>query len=245
MKLSPEYFVSGLIIIIGMLTLIFKLYYEPDKRINLKKASFYQGWALISFGFYLSILKITLSLLKSSGWWWWPLGLTVGTIAFAILTSRMKRACYIKDDSENLTFDRQVYQRRVKIGQRYVVVFALLFTVGLFFSMTIRPKILIVDNKFKVGGEFGFEYPINEIATVDTVDGYPHVRLMLGGSGFSGIYKGRFELDGYGKGRLFLKKGIYPFIYIKFKNDDFIFLNMSSSKETREFYNELITKTKE
>ena len=64
---SPEYFVSGLIIIIGLLTLIFKLYYEPDKRINLKKASFYQGWTLIIFGLYLFGLKITLNSVSLSG----------------------------------------------------------------------------------------------------------------------------------------------------------------------------------
>lgn len=244
MKLSPDYFVSGLIIIIGLLTLIFKFYYEPDKRINLKKASIYQGWAMIILGFYLLILRIILSLVRLSEWWWWPLGLVIGVIVIIIVLIPLKKACYIVDDSENLTFDRKVYKRRVKIGQTYVIAFALIFTVGLFFSMSIRPKISIVDNKFKVGGEFGFEYPISEIAEVDTVAGYPHVRIMLGGSGFGGIFKGRFELDGYGNGRLFLKKGIYPFIYIKFKNDDFVFLNLSTSKLTREFYNELISKTK-
>ena len=107
-----------------------------------------------------------------------------------------------------------------------------------------RPKISIVENTFKVDGEFGFEYPLNEIAELDTVDGYPHVRLMLGGSGFGGIFKGSFYLDGYGKGRLFLKKGTHPFIYIKFKNDDFVFLNLETSNQTKEFYNKLVIKTK-
>ncbi|HET6557151.1 MAG TPA: hypothetical protein VFG54_07540 [Prolixibacteraceae bacterium] len=142
----------------------------------------------------------------------------------------MKKDCYIVDESENLTFDRRVYQRRVKIGQRYAIAFAIIFTTSLLFSMMIRPEIALVDNKFKVDGAFGFEYPINEIFEVDTVAGFPHARLMLGGSGFGGIFKGRFELDGYGKGRLFLKKGIYPFIYIKFKNDDFVFLNLTTPK---------------
>jgi len=243
MKLSPEYFFSALIIVIGLLSLIFKLYYEPDKRINLKKASIYQGWALIIFGSYLLILKIILSIVSTSGWWWWPLGLVIGVIVLMIVLIRLKRACYIVDNRENFTFDREVYQRRVKVGQKYVIAFTIIFIIGLFFSMLNRPQISIVNNKFKVDGEFGFEYPLSEIAEVDTVGGYPHVRLMLGGSGFGGIFKGRFELDGYGKGRLFLKKGIYPFIYIKFKNDDFIFLNLKTSKQTKDFYNELVSKT--
>jgi len=244
MKLSPEYFVSAFIIILGVLTLIFKLYYEPDKRINLRKASIYQGWALIIFGVYFLILRIMLNLLNLSGWWWWPLGLVFGVIIFAIILTRLKRACYVSNDNGDFPFDREAYRKRAKIGQRIVIVFAVIFTIGLFFSMLIRPEISVVENKFKVGGEFGFDYPLNEIAELDTVDGYPHVRLMLGGSGFGGIYKGRFELDGYGKGRLFLKKGIYPFIYIKFKNDDFVFLNLESSKETRKFYTKLTAEIK-
>ena len=242
MGLSPEYFVSGLFIVIGLLTLIFKPYYEPDKRMNFKKASIYQGWALFTFGLYLLVLKITLGFVGLSGWW--PLGLILGVIGLVIIVFRLKKACYITDVSENLAFDREIYKRRAKIWKRYGLLFVFIFAIVIFTGMLIRPKISVVDNKFKVGGEFGFEYPINEIVELDTVNGYPHVGLMLGGSGFAGIYKGRFELDGYGKGRLFLKKGIHPFIYIKFKNNDFVFLNLKTSKETKEFYNELITTIK-
>ncbi len=243
MKFTPEYFVSGLFIVIGLLTLIFKPFYEDDKRINLIKASIYQGWAMLIFGLFLLFLKIGLSFIGLSNWW--PLGLFVGVIALVIIMFCLKKACYIKDESENLTFSRGIQQRKAKITKRYALIFAIGLTVFIFASMIIRPSIKIVDNKFKVSGGFGFEYPINEIVEIDTLQGYPHVGLMLGGSGFAGIYKGRFELDGYGKGRLFLEKGIHPFIYIKFKNNDFVFLNLKTSKQTIEFYNELITKTKQ
>ena len=72
--------------------------------------------------------------------------------------------------------------------------------------MSIRSQISIVDNKFKVGGEFGFEYPISEIAEVDTVAGYPHVRLTLGGSDFGGIFKGRFEVGQLWTGEIVFEK---------------------------------------
>jgi len=242
MKFTPEYFVSGLVIVIGLVALIYKPFYANDKRINLRKASIYQGWALLIFGFYLLILKVGLRLIGLSGWW--PLGLFVGVIALVIITFRLKRACYIKDESENLTFSPGNQQRKAKITKRYALVFALGLTIFIFTSMIIRPSIKIVDNKFKVGGEFGFEYPLSEIIEIDTVVGYPRVGLMLGGSGFAGILKGRFELEGYGTGRLFLKKDISPFIFIKFKNNDVVFLNLKTSKQTIDFYNELITRMK-
>jgi len=243
MKFTPEYFVSGLFIVIGLLTLIFKPFYEDDKRINLIRASIYQGWAMLIFGLFLLFLKIGLSLIGLSGWW--PLGLFVGVIALVIIMFRLKKACYIKDESENLTFSRGIQQRKAKITKRYALIFAIGFTIFIFSSMIIRPKISVNDNKFKVGGGFGFEYPINEIVQIDTLQGYPGVDLMTGGSGFAGIYKGSFKLRGYGQGRLFLKEGIRPYIYIKFKNNDFIFLNLKTSKQTIYFYNELIKKIKQ
>jgi hypothetical protein len=110
--------------------------------------------------------------------------------------------------------------------------------------MLIRPKISLSNNIFTVSGEFGFDYPINDIVQIDTLQAYPGVGLMRGGSGFAGIYKGSFELDGYGLGRLFIKKGIRPYIYVKFKNDDYVFFNLKSSEQTTDFYKELITKIK-
>ncbi len=242
MKFTPEYFVSGLFILIGLVTLIYKPLYEEDKRLNLIKVSIYQGWTMLIFGLFLLFLKIGLSIVGLSNWW--PLGLFVGVIALLIITIRLKRACYIKDESEKSTFSRETQQRKAKLAKRYAVIFAIGFTIFIFIGMTIRPSIKIVDNKFIVGGEFGFDYPLTDIVEIDTLQGYPGVGLMRGGSGFAGIYKGSFELYGYGQGRLFLKKGIRPYVYIKFKNNDFVFFNLKSSEQTIELYNELITKTK-
>ncbi|MFV0265915.1 MAG: hypothetical protein ACK5HT_02150 [Draconibacterium sp.] len=236
MKFAPEYIVFGLLILIGLIGVIFKPFYEDDRRINLRKASIYQGWALVIFGLCLLILRISLP-------GWWPLGLFVGVLVFVIIMLRLKKVCYIKNESENLTFSRENQRRKAKITKRYILIFAIGLTIFLFTNMIIRPSIKIVDNKFKISGKFGFEYPLNEIVQVDTLQRYPSVELMTGGSGFAGSYKGSFKLRGYGQGKLFLKKGIRPYVYIKFENNDFIFLNLKSSKQTIDFYNELILKT--
>lgn len=240
MKPSPEYIVSAFIIAIGVLILIFKPYYEPDKRINLKKASIYQGWALIFLGLYMVILNIILRFLGIPVWW--ALGVVMGAIALVIVLFTLKKACYIRNDSEFDETSRGDYQWRAGIAKRYSLVFAALLTISLFTGMLTRPKICIVDQQFKVGGVFGFSYQLSEIIQVDTVEGYPHIELMQGGSGFGSILKGTFKLEGYGIGRLFLNKEIRPFIYIQFKNKDFVFLNLKSTRQTLDFYNELVAK---
>ena len=119
-----------------------------------------------------------------------------------------------------------------------------MITVAIFTAAMTRPRISLSDQQFKVGGVFGFEYPLHDIVQVDTVEGYPHIELMQGGSGFGSILKGTFKLEGYGTGRLFLNKEIKPFIYIQFRNKDFVFLNLKSSRQTIDFFNELASKTK-
>jgi len=130
MKFTPEYFVSGLFIVIGIFALIFKLFYEDDKRINLIKGSIYQGWAMLIFGLFLLFLKIGLSFIGLSGWW--PLGLFVGVIALVIIMFRLKKACYIKGESENLTFSRGTQQRKAQITKRYALIFAIGLTIFIF-----------------------------------------------------------------------------------------------------------------
>jgi Ca2+/Na+ antiporter len=242
MKPSPEYIVSAFIIVLGILAIIYKPYYEPDKRINLRKASIYQGWSLIVFGLYLLLLKVILDILEIPIWW--VLGVVVGAIALVILLFRLKKACNIRNDSEFDESTRGEYQWRAGIAKRYALVFAVVITVAVFTGMLTRPRIFISDQQIKVGGVFGFEYPLGDIVQIDTVQGYPHIELMQGGSGFGSLLKGTFKLEGYGTGRLFLKKEIRPFIYIKFRNNDFVFLNLKSNMQTIDFYNELVAKTK-
>lgn len=242
MRFSPDLIVSGLFILIGFVALVFKPFYEDDKRINLRKASIYQGWITLIFGLFLLALFGFLKLIGLSAWW--PLGVFVGVIALVIVLMRLKKECYIKDDSENLTFNRETQKRKAKIVKRYALILSIGFIIFIFTSMLIRPKISVSNNKFVVNGEFGFDYPVSDIIQIDTLQGYPAVGLMRGGSGFAGIYKGSFELEGYGLGRLFIKKGIRPYIYIKFKNNDLIFFNLKSSEQTVDFYKNLTTMIK-
>jgi len=243
MKLLFAYFLPGLFIVLGLLALILKPFYEPDKRINLRKASIYQGLAMLILGFFLLIQDITLTFLGFSNWK--PLGIFAGVIAFVIMIFRLEKACYIKDESENLTFSIGSQQRKAVIFKRCALIVAFGFIVFLFVSWFIRPKIEIVGNNFKVGGEFGFEYPIGDIVQVDTLQGYPGVVWNQGGGTFAGISKGSFTFQGkYRRGRLFLKNGIRPYIFMQFKNNDVIFFNLKTSGLTIDFYKELKTRIK-
>ncbi|HEX2921487.1 MAG TPA: hypothetical protein VHO50_10025 [Bacteroidales bacterium] len=243
MRLTPEYLVSGFILLLGLFILMYKPFYDEDKRLNLRKASIYQGWIMIALGICMIILKVVLDVFDLPGWVW-PLGILIGIIPLLIITFRLKKACYIKDESENLEFDSETQKRKATVVKRFALIFATGFTLFLFISMLIRPSIKIEDDRFKVGGGFGFEYPVSEIVKIDTVNGYPNVGLMLGGSAFKGVFKGRFELMGHGSGRLFLKKGLHPYIFLRFSDNEVVYFNLETREETIEFYDELLRKVK-
>jgi hypothetical protein len=234
--MKSEYIVAVFFVVFGIICLVFKPVFEVKKNINPEKFAVYQGYAMILFGLYFIILQsIQLSLLMYAG------GIIAGIAALILLTPVVKKKCRItEEEAGRIAWGK--YKRRAKKTGNATVIFAVGFTVSMFVTMMIRPKIAVTDDKFKVSGEFGFDYPLSDIVEIDTVQGFPKTGLMLGGSGFGRVYKGRFELRGYGTGRLFVKKGIPPYIFIKFKNDDLIFMNMSSSKETVEFYENLKSK---
>ena len=179
MKFTPEYFIAAVFIVIGILN-------QYDKRTN---------WAIIILGLFLVFLKIGLDYIGLSVWW--PLGLIIGVTVLVILMFRFKKGNYNVYESDN---DKNI--------RRYALIFAIGLMFVLLTSAIMRPSIKIVDNKFKVGGVFGFEYPISDIVQIDTLQGYPIVGMKRGGSAFAGVYKGSFELEGYGLGKLFIKKGI-------------------------------------
>jgi hypothetical protein len=106
------------------------------------------------------------------------------------------------------------------------------------------PSIYIDASKenIVIAGRFGCTISLDRIATIDTVHIMPKVERVLSGSGFYISYIGRFELEGEGRGRLFIYRENPPYLKIRLQDSSFLYVNFKSSTETRNFYNALISK---
>lgn len=243
MRPSPEIIIGLFFIIIGLLSWIYKPFYDSDKTINLKKLSVYTGIALSVLGVLFLLLRLFFVLAHPSGRFWFPSAILVIVLGFLIIAFKIRKWSVIKNPDEFNANSRGGYYRRAQVTKRIAVIFVVLLTVFIFISGITMPKIQVKNESFKVNGYFGFQYKLNDITGIDTIQFIPRVMWMNGGSGFFGTYKGNFTLLGLGDGKMFLKKGRPPYIYLRFRNKDFVLFNMKNPEQTRSIFRELKNKT--
>lgn len=97
----------------------------------------------------------------------------------------------------------------------------------------------IIDNSVKINAPlYGIEFNVEEIEKVEIVDKLK-VKLRINGIGMDEYSVGNFNVEGYGKCKLYIYNDVKPYILIK-SNDEIIFINGENEEETLRYYNEFI-----
>jgi len=117
--------------------------------------------------------------------------------------------------------------------------------VGILLGMTfIDNEVTITDETFEISGMYGDEWNIDEIVEINLLDELPVVELRTNGASTENWLKGKFRLEEpYGTGKLFVRRGNTPYLYIAFE-DEYIILNRETKSETEDIYKELMNKTR-
>lgn len=97
----------------------------------------------------------------------------------------------------------------------------------------------IIDNSVKINAPlYGIEFNVEDIEKVEIVDKLK-VKLRINGIGMDEYSVGNFNVEGYGKCKLYVYNDVKPYILIK-SNDEIIFINSKNEEETLRYYNEFI-----
>ena len=97
----------------------------------------------------------------------------------------------------------------------------------------------IIDNSVKINAPlYGIEFNVEDIEKVEIVDKIK-VKLRINGIGMDEYSVGNFNVEGYGKCKLYIYNDVKPYILIK-SNDEIIFINGENEEETLRYYNEFI-----
>ena len=100
-------------------------------------------------------------------------------------------------------------------------------------------NIKIIDNSVKINAPlYGIEFNVEDIEKVEIVDKLK-VKLRINGIGMDEYSVGNFNVEGYGKCKLYIYNDVKPYILIK-SNDEIIFINGENEEETLRYYNEFI-----
>lgn len=121
-----------------------------------------------------------------------------------------------------------------------VAILVLVLAVALFkldfsdFSLSVSGNKAVIDAPF-----YGYSFDISEIEDIAKVDALPSGAKTNGAE--TGKYSlGNFNVNGYGKSKLYIYKANKPYICIKLK-DIYVFINGKTNEETEVYYKLLMS----
>ena len=114
------------------------------------------------------------------------------------------------------------------------LLFGLFLPVILIISGTHDTKLEYFDSSIKIKGIWGITINYSDITRIDTINSLPGIRVKTNGFAFGKALIGNFRLYDQINVKLFIKKGIPPYIYIKTKEGD-IYMNFCNSGLQRRY----------
>lgn len=132
--------------------------------------------------------------------------------------------------------------------KKYMWVISIIFSVTIIFIGVIyglgqiENDVTVTDDQLIISGMYGVEWSLDEIDEVKILDELPEIIARTNGFSTSSMLKGKFRLeDPYGTGRLFVKKGEKPYLYIS-KDDEFIILTRDDKAIVEQIYKDILDK---
>lgn len=96
----------------------------------------------------------------------------------------------------------------------------------------------ITDTQFIIKGMYGMEINFTDIIQLDTISDLPAIRKRTNGYSAGNTLKGNFTLADNRKVKLFITKGVSPYIFIRTKNLQ-LYLNFKESGKTKKLFLDL------
>lgn len=115
--------------------------------------------------------------------------------------------------------------------------------VGLIMYGAMEPKITINSEFVSFSGMYSKKLYFKDITEISMKDTIPEKESKIVGTFNSKIMKGKFVLEGLGKGTLFVKDRKAPAVYI-FAGKDYVIINYKEPDKTKELYDSLMSKWK-
>lgn len=95
------------------------------------------------------------------------------------------------------------------------------------------------DNELKIKGVYGMTIPFSEIELADTVSNIPAISHRTNGYAFGRALIGNFKLADDSHSKLFIKKGVPPYVMIKCRKSVPIYINFKDKQKTMDLYQTL------
>lgn len=120
---------------------------------------------------------------------------------------------------------------------------ALVIGILSFFYTIKNDDIIVNKDNLVISGIYSKSIDYSQIIGIDTISAMPAIAARTNGSFFMNQAKGYFRLIDVGSAYLNLNLKYPPFIRIILKNNNYIFINLCDSKETKELFKKIENET--
>ena len=138
-----------------------------------------------------------------------------------------------------LLYISKLDSKRTRKRNVIILLVTIVFTFGLigvsFYVGFSSNELTVSDQQLHISGLYGVDWPLEEVTNVEIVEHLPNIQLRTNGFAYGERLKGRFRLEGFGNGRLFLYRDNPPFLFIQ-KGEDYLFNNSKDGKMTLQWF---------
>ncbi|GIO24212.1 DUF3784 domain-containing protein [Oceanobacillus sp. J11TS1] len=129
-------------------------------------------------------------------------------------------------------------KRKSKKVNKVVLALSLVLVIVIFALPFMPNSLKIEEDSFKVTGLYGEEWAFSDIEEISLYDELPQIKLRTNGISMFGKHIGRFLIEDFGSGKLYIDSNEAPFIVVRTK-DSFVIMNTNNADQTMERYNQL------
>jgi hypothetical protein len=165
----------------------------------------------------------------------------IGTDQPEALERALQQVVVMAEPRESVVWTPTVKSRRtallVILGINAVVVPVICWS---FYAGMQPPSVTVSPAGFSVhgGGLYSADVPIRDIQEISLQDTIPRVVRKTSGFNAGNTLRGNFRLDVLGHGKLFINRGVPPYVVVK-TPDSFVIVNFDDPERTRALYADL------
>jgi hypothetical protein len=122
-----------------------------------------------------------------------------------------------------------------------VILAGLILPIILIISGRKETKYDFSDSAFTINGMYGLSVDYSKVIRIDTISSLPRIRVRTNGYALGNTLKGNFRLYDQTKVKLFVEKGIPPYIHIKTDETE-LYLNLKDPVATADLFKKITTR---
>jgi hypothetical protein len=164
----------------------------------------------------------------------------VGTDEPELLLRALETATRIPHAASIEEFPKDAgWRRRVGLLMAIVGGIVAMWVIWTFYAYRQPPDVEVTADRFAVSvGLHSAELPISEIQAVQLLQEVPRIVRRTNGFSSGRLMRGNFIVEEWGSGRLFINRGIPPYVAAR-TNETFVIVNFEDPERTRDLYRRL------